>query len=135
MVGPYGAVMVDCHCKLPPPIMIQFANAIEPFNVLWLEEPACPGNIEVFKRIKAAVSIPLAAGERDRTIWEMLPYLAERCLDVLQPDCCHTGGISQMKKIAALLECGQFAFGPFSLSGSFNEKALNLKWLKEHQGW
>jgi galactonate dehydratase len=34
----------------------------------------------------------------------MLPYLQERCLDVLQPDCGHTGGISQMKKIATLAE-------------------------------
>ena len=38
------------------------------------------------------ISIPLAAGERDRTIWEFIPYLQNRCLDILQPDCCHTGG-------------------------------------------
>jgi galactonate dehydratase len=34
----------------------------------------------------------------------MLPYLQERCIDILQPDCGHTGGITQMKKIAALAE-------------------------------
>ena len=48
--------------------------------------------------------MPLATGERDRTIWGMLPYLHERCIDVLQPDSAHTGGISQMKKIATLAE-------------------------------
>jgi len=63
-----------------------------------------PGNIEVFKRLKAAINVPLATGERDRTIWGMIPYLQERCIDVLQPDCCHTGGISQMRKIATLAE-------------------------------
>src|SRR5207248_5694787 len=84
--------------------VIQLAGALEPYDLLFLEEPAVPGNIDVFKRIKANVRIPLAAGERDRTIWEMLPYLKERCLDILQPDCCHTGGISQMKKIATLCE-------------------------------
>src|SRR5262249_39918556 len=67
------------------------------------EEPAVPGNIATFKRLKQAIPIPLAAGERDRTIWEMLPYL-QRCLDILQPDCCHTGGITSMKKIATLAE-------------------------------
>ncbi|MBM3971740.1 MAG: D-galactonate dehydratase, partial [Planctomycetes bacterium] len=46
----------------------------------------------------------MATGERDRTIWEMLPYLHERCIDILQPDCAHTGGITQMKKIATLAE-------------------------------
>ncbi len=103
-VGPDGAVMFDAHCALPPATVIQLAAALKPYDLLFLEEPAVPGNIEVFKRIKASVDIPLATGERDRTIWGVLPYLQERCIDVLQPDCCHTGGISQMKKIAALAE-------------------------------
>jgi galactonate dehydratase len=63
-----------------------------------------PGNIEVFKRLKQQVRIPMATGERDRTIWEMIAYLQERCIDILQPDCGHTGGISQMRKIATLAE-------------------------------
>jgi galactonate dehydratase len=103
-VGPDGAVMFDAHCALPPATLIQLAAAVKPYDLLFIEEPAVPGNIEVFKRIKAAVNVPLAAGERDRTIWEMLPYLQHGCLDILQPDCCHTGGISQMKKIATLCE-------------------------------
>ncbi|KAF0180843.1 MAG: hypothetical protein FD161_561 [Limisphaerales bacterium] len=103
-VGPDGAVMFDAHCAVPPPMLIQFANAIEPFDVLFIEEPAVPGNIEVFKRLKQAIRVPLATGERDRTIWGMIPYLQERCIDILQPDCAHTGGISQMRKIATLAE-------------------------------
>ncbi len=111
-VGPDGAVMFDAHCALPPATLIQLASAIEPYDVLFIEEPAVPGNIEVFKRIKASVRVPLATGERDRTIWEMLPYLHERCIDVLQPDCCHTGGITQMKKIATLAEAYQVPLAP-----------------------
>jgi galactonate dehydratase len=111
-VGPDGAVMFDAHCALPPATLIQFAAAVQPYDLLFLEEPAVPGNIEVFKRIKESVRIPLAAGERDRTIWEFVPYLHERCLDVLQPDCCHTGGITQMKKIAVLAEAYQVPIAP-----------------------
>ena len=103
-VGPDGAVMFDAHCAIPPAALIQFAAAIQPYDVLFIEEVAVPGNIEVFKRLKQAIRIPLATGERDRTIWEMLPYLQERCVDVLQPDVAHTGGITQMKKIAVLAE-------------------------------
>ena len=103
-LGPSGLIMVDLHCAFPPPHVIQLAAAIEPYDILFLEEPAVPGNIEVFKRIKEQVRIPLATGERDRTIWGMIPYLHERCIDVLQPDVGHTGGISQMKKIATLAE-------------------------------
>jgi galactonate dehydratase len=103
-VGPDGAVMFDAHCALPAATVIQLAGALKPYDLLFLEEPAVPGNIETFKRIKEAVNIPLAAGERDRTIWEFIPYLENRCLDIIQPDCCHTGGITQMKKIATLAE-------------------------------
>ena len=42
-----------------------------PYDVLFIEEPAVPGNIEVFKRLKQSIDIPLATGERDRTIWEI----------------------------------------------------------------
>ena len=104
MVGPDGAVMFDAHCAVPPATLIQFAAAIQPYDVLFIEEPAVPGNIEVFKRLKQAIKIPLATGERDRTIWEMLPYLQNGVIDVLQPDVAHTGGISQMRKIATLAE-------------------------------
>ena len=103
-VGPDGAVMFDAHSAVPPATLIQLAAAIKPYDVMFIEEPAVPGNIEVFKRIKQQIPIPLATGERDRTIWGMLPYLQERCIDILQPDCNHTGGISQMKKIATLAE-------------------------------
>lgn len=111
-VGPDGIVIFDAHCALPPPFLIQLANSLDPTDVIFIEEVAVPGNIEVFKRLKQAIKIPLASGERDRTIWEFLPYLQERCLDVLQPDCAHCGGITQMKKIATLAEAYMTPLAP-----------------------
>jgi galactonate dehydratase len=104
--------MFDAHCAIPPPALIQFAAAIQPYDVLFIEEPAVAGNIEVFKRLKEQIRIPLATGERDRTIWGMIPYLQERCIDVLQPDVAHTGGITQMKKIAVLAEAYHVPLAP-----------------------
>lgn len=111
-VGHDGAVMFDAHCAVPPASLIQFAAAVKPYDLLFLEEPAVPGNIEVFKRLKQHIGIPLATGERDRTIWEMIPYLHERVIDILQPDCCHTGGITSMKKIAVLCETYHVPIAP-----------------------
>src|ERR1051325_3812151 len=96
--------MFDAHCAVPPPMLIQLASAIQPYDILFLEEPAVPGNIEVFKRLKAQIKIPLATGERDRAIWGRVQSPHARCIDILQPDCGHTGGITQMKKIATLAE-------------------------------
>jgi galactonate dehydratase len=105
-------VIFDAHCALPPPFLIQLASALSAVDIAFIEEPAVPGNIEVFKRLKAAIKIPLATGERDRTIWEFIPYLQERCIDVIQPDCAHTGGITQMKKIATLAEAYHVQIAP-----------------------
>jgi galactonate dehydratase len=111
-VGPTGAVMFDAHSAVPPATLIQLASALKPYDLLFIEEPGVPGNIEIFKRLKEKIDIPLATGERDRTIYEMIPYLHERCIDILQPDCCHTGGITQMKKIATLAEAYYVPLAP-----------------------
>jgi galactonate dehydratase len=103
-VGPDGAVMFDAHCAIPPPLLLQFAAAIQPYDVLWIEEPVVPGNIEVFKKLRQVIKVPIATGERDRTIWEVIPYLAHQAIDILQSDCGQCGGISQLKKIATLAE-------------------------------
>lgn len=111
-LGPDATIMFDAHCAIPPAMLIQFANAIQPMDILFLEEVAVPGNIEVFKRLKEQIRVPMATGERDRTIWEMIAYLQNRCIDILQPDVGHTGGISQMKKIATLAEAYHVPLAP-----------------------
>ena len=122
-VGPNGSVMFDCHCQLPPPIMIQFANAIEPYNVLWLEEVAEPGNIEVFKRIKAQCRAPVAVGERDRGIWEIMSYLENNCIDILQNDCGHGGGLSAMRRAGFLCEAYHVPIAPHCTLSSLGQSA------------
>ena len=111
-VGNDGAVMFDAHSAVPPATLIQLDAALRPYDLLFLEEPAVTGNLEVFRRLKEKLRIPLAAGERDRTIWGILPYLSDHILDVVQPDCGYTGGITQMKKIATLAEAFMTPLAP-----------------------
>ncbi len=122
-VGPDGTVMFDAHCCLPPPMLLQLAAAIEPYELLFLEEPAVPGNIEVFRRLKEQIRIPIASGERDRTIWEVIPYLENRCIDILQPDCAHTGGITQMRKMAILAEAYYTPIAPHCIASDLGTSA------------
>jgi galactonate dehydratase len=103
-VGPEGAVMFDAHCAVPPPLLIQFDSAIQPYEVMWIEEPVVPGNIDAFVRLKQRIKAPIATGERDRTIWDVMPYLEHKAIDILQSDVGQTGGISQLKKISHLAE-------------------------------
>ena len=111
-VGPDGAVMVDAHSCLPPPLVKQFAGYLKPDDLLFLEEAWVPGNIEVMRKLREFVPVPLATGERDRTIWEVREILEAQVIDVLQPDCGHGGGISQMRKVAALAEAHYVPIAP-----------------------
>ncbi len=104
-------------------MLIQVAAAIQPYDILFLEEPAVPGNIEVFRRLKEQIRIPIASGERDRTIWEVLPYLEHRCIDILQPDCAHTGGITAMRKMAVLAEAYYTPIAPHCIASELATSA------------
>ena len=111
-VGPDGAVMFDAHSCLHPPIVKQFAGYLKSDDLLFLEEAWVPGNIEAMKKVREFVPVPLATGERDRTIWEVREILEAQVIDILQPDCGHGGGISQVKKVAALAEAHYVPLAP-----------------------
>lgn len=111
-VGPDGAVMFDAHSCLPAPLVRQFGGYLKSADLLFLEEAWVPGNIDVMRRVREAVPVPLATGERDRTIWEVREILEAQVIDILQPDCGHGGGISQMRKVAALAEAHQVPIAP-----------------------
>ncbi len=111
-VGPDGAVMFDAHSMLPLPLVKQFAGYLKPDDLLFLEEAWVPGNIEAMHKLREAVPVPLATGERDRTIWEVREILEAQVVDILQPDCGHGGGISQMQKVAALCEAHHVPIAP-----------------------
>ena len=111
-VGPDGAVMFDAHTMLPAPLVRQFAGYLKSDDLLFLEEAWVPGNIEVMRRVREMVPVPLATGERDRTIWEVREILEAQVIDILQPDCGHGGGITQMVKVAALAEAHHVPIAP-----------------------
>jgi galactonate dehydratase len=111
-VGPDGAVMFDAHSCLPPPAIKQLGSHLKGDDLLFLEEAWVPGNIDVMRKIRQSIPVPLATGERDRTIWEVREILEAQVIDILQPDCGHGGGISQMRKVATLAEAHHVPIAP-----------------------
>ena len=111
-VGCDGAVMFDAHSMLPPPLVRQLGSYLKSDDLLFFEEGWVPGNIDVMRRVREAIPTPLATGERDRTIWEVREILEAQVIDILQPDCGHGGGITQMKKVATLAEANHVPIAP-----------------------
>ena len=106
-VGHKADVAVDGHWRFGPQAAIQIARALEPFDLLFFEEPVPSDGNEMLARVREEVRVPLATGERYYTRWGFWPLLKDRLVDVIQPDVCHAGGILELRKIAAMAEpCG-----------------------------
>jgi galactonate dehydratase len=115
-VGPDVDVMVDAHGPswMTPQDAIVVGRALEPFDLLFYEDPIAPENLDALARVRDAVSVPLAAGERVSTIWGIRPYIERDLVDVIQPDTGRAGGITQMRKMAAMAEGHFITLAPHS---------------------
>lgn len=103
MLGPDGDIMLDCYMALDVPYAVQLAKAVSDFNVLWIEEPVPPDQIDSYRRIKDAVpDILITGGEHEFTRYGFRDLLEKKAVDILQPDIYRAGGISELKKIAAM---------------------------------
>lgn len=115
-VGDDIDVMVDAHGPswMTPQDAIQVGRALEPFDLLFYEDPIAPENLDALQRVRDNVAIPLAAGERLSTIWGLRPLIERELVDVVQPDTGRAGGITQMRKIAAMAEAHFITMAPHS---------------------
>ena len=115
-VGDHMDIMVDLHGTpwMTTKDAIITGKALEPYSLLFFEDPVAPENIDSLARIQDHVAIPLAAGERFATIWGMRPLIERELVDVIQPDTGRAGGISQLMKIAAMAEAHHITVAPHS---------------------
>jgi galactonate dehydratase len=124
VVGPSVDIMIDNHGRSRPSAAVRLMEALQPYNLLWLEEPTQPDDLESLARVRAAgPKMDLATGERLYSKWEYAPLLERRLVDVIQPDLCHAGGITETKKIAALAEAYYVQVAPHSPQGPVSTAA------------
>jgi galactonate dehydratase len=115
-VGADMDIMIDLHGPpwLTPADAARVARALEPYELEWIEDPIAPENLEGYKRIRDAAHVPLASGERMATIFGERELIERELVDVIQPDTGRAGGITQMRKIAAMAEAHHIMFAPHS---------------------
>lgn len=115
-VGPEVDLMVDAHGPswMTPADAIRIGRALEPMDLLFYEDPIAPENLDAFARVRDALDLPLAAGERLSTLWGLRPLIERELVDVVQPDTGRAGGITQMRKIAAMAEAHWITLAPHS---------------------
>ena len=106
------AVGLDFHGRLHRPAAKQLARALEPLNLMFIEEPLLSENPQGLSQLGALVSTPIALGERLYSRWDFRPFLEAGMVDIIQPDLSHAGGISECRRIAAMAEAHDVAVAP-----------------------
>ena len=92
-------IIIEMHSNTDTTAAIQIGQALQDLRIFYYEEPAHPLNVENFVEIKNKVNIPLASGERIYTRLGYRPFFEKRALQVIQPDLCLCGGLTEAKKI------------------------------------
>jgi len=115
-VGPDVKLAVDANHCFTVPQAIRLGRAMEELDLLWFEEPISPEDHDGYVEVTRALDMAVAGGENDFTRWGFRDVVARKAMDIVQPDVCAAGGISECRKIAALasahgVECVPHAWG------------------------
>ncbi len=130
-VGNELEIGVDFHGRVHKSMAKVLIKALEPFQLMFIEEPVLSENNEALKSIHDRTHIPIATGERLYTRWEFKRLFTMGCVDIIQPDISLTGGISEAKKIVTMAEAFDVAvaphapYGPISLAATFQLDACS----------
>lgn len=122
-VGDQIDIMVDCHARPSPAMGLQFAHALDPFGLYFLEEPCWPESIDGLAAINAAVKTPIATGERMTHLAAFRDLFAARGCEICQLDITHCAGLSEARRIAALAEAYRIALAPHNPQGPVSTAA------------
>jgi D-galactarolactone cycloisomerase len=101
-IGDDIKLMVDPNHAYNSMNAIKLAKAIEKYDIDWIEEPVPPEDIKGYKEVKSATTIPISGGEAEFTAYGFKRFIDERAADILQPDCCITGGLTSFRRIINL---------------------------------
>jgi D-galactarolactone cycloisomerase len=103
VAGPDVPIMVDTNCPWTVTEAIAMAQRLVPLGLTWLEEPVWPAeDLDGLAEVRAHGGIPTAAGENYGTVWEFRRAFEARALSYTQPSVTKIGGITELRRVAAV---------------------------------
>jgi len=103
-VGDRADVAFDCHWSFSSGSAHRLADAVEEYDVWWLEDPVPPENTDVQREVTHATTTPVAAGENVYRVHGHRRLLEQQAVDVVAPDLPKVGGMRETQKIANLAD-------------------------------
>lgn len=102
----------DMHGRYDAPTGKRVAKALEPFRLLWLEEPVPAEDIDAMADIKHSTTTPIACGENIYMRWGYRELLEKQAVDIIQPDFQKVGGICEAQKVANMAQAYYIPVAP-----------------------
>jgi galactonate dehydratase len=137
-IGPDRDLVVDFHGRMSTAMSRRLLPLLEPLSPLFVEEPSLPEYARYLARLVEHTTVPIATGERLYSRWDFRDVLTTG-VAVVQPDVSHAGGISEVRRIAALAEAHDVSLaphcplGPIALAASLQLAFATPNFLIEEQ--
>ena len=121
-VGDDIDIMVDCHARPSPAMGLKFGVALD-YGLYFFEEPCWPESLDGLAAINAALTAPVATGERLTHLAAFKELFEKRGCEICQLDMTHCGGLSEARRIAAMAEAHRIALAPHNPQGPVSTAA------------
>ncbi|WP_454851837.1 galactonate dehydratase [Promicromonospora soli] len=111
-VGPDIGIGVDFHGRVHRPMARVLLDALAPYHLMFVEEPVLSEHVDGIADVLRNSATPIALGERLYSRWDFKDVITSGVVDIIQPDLSHAGGITEVRKIAAMAEAYDIAVAP-----------------------
>ncbi len=111
---------LDFHGRVHKGLAKPLIKELEPLKPMFIEEPVVSEQLNALRDLARQTSIPIAAGERVYGRWGFRSLFESGCVDIIQPDLSHAGGLWEVRKIAAMAEAYDVAVAPHAPLGPIN---------------
>jgi mannonate dehydratase len=110
-LGPDIHLLHDVHHRLTPIEAGRLGKSLEPYDLFWIEDPTPAENQEAFRLIRQHTTTPIAVGEVFNSIWDAKELIEHQLIDYIRATVVHAGGITHLRRIAALADLYQIRTG------------------------
>ncbi len=115
-IGKDNDLMVDASMRYNVPLARRIGKVLEENAVFWYEEPFTPEDIDSYAALRGSMGVRVAAGENEFGLQGFRELIRAKAVDIVQPDACRCGGISEVVKVARMAASAGLSFAPHTWS-------------------
>jgi len=117
-VGPDVDILIEVHARFNVYTAVDLAKRMEQYRPFWYEEPVSQENTNEMRQVRDRINIPVATGERLYLKFPFFDLVKNEAVDILQPDICNAGGITELHKIGSMAEAQHVMMAPHNTNSA-----------------